>query len=53
MGNFEGSNQMHAKKLEPLTPTQVPYKKNKLSVYMHDSRADSRVLNGFLTRNQC
>ena len=27
MGNFEGSNQMHAKKLEPLTPTQVPYKK--------------------------
>ena len=28
MGNFEGSNQMHAKKLEPLTPTQVPYKKN-------------------------
>ena len=52
MGNFEGSNKMHAKKLEPLTPTQVPYKK-KLSVYMHDSRADSRVLNGFLTRNQC
>ena len=33
MGNFEGSNQMHAKKLEPLTPTQVPYKKQTECIY--------------------
>ena len=26
--NFERSNQTHAKKPEPLTPTQVSYKKN-------------------------
>ena len=41
--------------LKNLSPSLRPkfLIKNKLSVYMHDSRADSRVLNGFLTRNQC